>query len=231
MRAALACALTLSVGTAHAFPPGPSDGEASQPEPEARQERTGPGDWLAKFPGPQDGFMLRLQSLCGGERYAGRLVSDDPEDAAMRGERLVIGPAECTIRDERLAAIAIPFAVGDDASRTWRLSRTASGVRLRHRHALPDGTEDPASGYGGVADGGGTFTRQAFPVDAETGALFEANGLSASLGNVWAVEVVPGDALAYEMTRPGRRFRAEFDLAQPLDGGALADDQAARAVP
>ena len=217
--------LLATFGTAHAFPPAPPN-EAPAEEP--RAERTGPGDWLEKFPGPQEGFMLRLQALCTGERYAGRLVSDDPQDADMRGERLVMGPADCTVVGGRLTAIAIPFAVGDDASRTWRLTRTPTGVKLRHRHGLADGGEDPVSGYGGVAEGGGTFTRQAFPADAETQALFDAQGLPQSKPNVWAVEVIPGDSFAYELTRPGRAFRAEFDLARPLPS---EPDQAARATP
>lgn len=211
--AALA-ALTASV--AHAFPPQSRGAEPAKTERSAPEEKTGPGDWLQKFPGPQDGFMLRLQSLCGGARYGGRLVSDDPQDADMVGERMVMGPADCTLIDGRLAAIAIPFAVGDDASRTWLISRTASGVKLRHRHLLADGTEDPVSQYGGVADGGGTFTRQAFPTDAETRALFTAQGIPQSNPNVWAVEIIPGDSYAYQMSRPGRMFRVEFDLLRPL---------------
>ena len=234
MSATLSPALALLLA---AFPPQPGGAVPdARPEPLPREERTGPDDWLEKFPGPQDGFMLRLQSLCTGERYAGRMVSGDPRDADMRGEPLTMGPADCTLDDGRLTAIAIPFAVGDDASRTWRLSRTGVGIKLRHRHVLPDGTEDPVSGYGGVAmssgeGGGGTFTRQAFPADAETRALFLREGLDASVANVWSVEIVPGDGFAYALDRPGgdggpRAFRAAFDLARPLPREA---DQAARA--
>ena len=208
-----------------AFPPQP--GSAPEPaEPLPREEKTGPKDWLAKFPGPQEGFMLRLQSLCTGEAYAGRVVSDDPEDEDMRAQRLIMGPARCALTDGRLASIAIPFAVGDDTSRTWMISRTASGLKLRHRHTLPDGSEDPVSRYGGVAEGGGTFTIQAFPTDAETRALFEREGLPQSSPNVWTLSIVPGDAFAYAMERPGRAFRAEFDLMRPVDARGR---QAARA--
>ena len=199
-----------------AFPPQPAGAAPEPAKPAATEEKTGPGDWLQKFPGPQEGFLIRLQSLCGGERYGGRVVSSDPEDADMRGEPLTMGPAACETEDGRLTRIAIPFAVGEDASRTWIVTRTESGLKLRHRHLLADGAEDPVSQYGGVADGGGTFTRQAFPADAETRALFDAQGLPQSGANVWAVEIVPGDAFAYEMTRPGRAFRAEFDLMRPL---------------
>lgn len=178
-------------------------------------------DVLDKFPGPQDGFMLRLQSLCGGERYPGRVTSDDPQDAEMRGERLVMGPADCTLAaDGTLSHVAIPFAVGDDASRTWVIDRTEAGLRLRHRHTHEDGTTDALTMYGGTTTDEGGFTRQAFPADAESRALFAEQGIPASSANVWAVEVVPGDAFAYELERPGRAFRAEFDLSRPLTGGA-----------
>lgn len=208
-----------------AFPPQP--GSAPEPvEPLPREEKTGPDDWLAKFPGPQEGFMLRMQSLCTGQRFAGRVVSDDSQDADMRGQPLVMGPADCTLTDDgRLAAIAIPFAVGDDASRTWLVSRTETGLKLRHRHALPDGTEDPVSQYGGVAEGGGTFTTQAFPTDAETRALFEREGLPQSNPNVWTLSIVPGDSFAYALVRPGRAFRAEFDLMEPLPERQAARDR------
>jgi hypothetical protein len=31
-----------------------------------------------------------------------------------------------------------------------------------------------------------------------------------------AMDVHPGRMLAYELTRPGRKFRLEFDLTQPV---------------
>jgi hypothetical protein len=34
--------------------------------------------------------------------------------------------------------------------------------------------------------------------------------------NVWAVEVEPGALFAYELRRPGRFFRVEFDLKRPI---------------
>lgn len=196
------------------FPPQPG---AGTPDPtEERPART-VGDLVGNFPGPQDGFMIRLQSLCTGDRYEGRVTSDDPEDEAMRAERLVIGPAECrTDEAGRLLRAEVPFAVGEDESRTWIVSRVGGGVRLRHEHLASDGTEDAVSGYGGQTASEGTFTQQAFPADAESRALFEAEGIPASAQNVWALEVVPGDSLAYELERPGRAFRAEFDLARPL---------------
>jgi len=34
--------------------------------------------------------------------------------------------------------------------------------------------------------------------------------------NVWAIEVEPGHLFAYELRRPERHFRVEFDLTRPL---------------
>ena len=64
----------------------------------------------------------------------------------------------------------------------------------------------------------GTALRQAFPVDAESVAMFRREGLEASVSNTWAMEIAPGERFLYELTRPGgRRFQVEFDLARPVD--------------
>ena len=45
--------------------------------------------------------------------------------------------------------IRIPFHVGDDASRTWVVTRTTTGYRLKHDHRHRDGSEDKLTQYGG----------------------------------------------------------------------------------
>ena len=161
-------------------------------------------------PDPVDRFFANLQALCG-RAYAGRLVSEDAADAAFHGQRLVMHVRDCSAREVR-----IPFAVGEDRSRTWVVTRTPSGLRLKHDHRHADGTPDRRTNYGGDARPGGTAERQAFPADAESKALFVADGIPQSVENVWALELRPGAVFAYELTRPGRRFRVEFDLARPL---------------
>jgi hypothetical protein len=37
--------------------------------------------------------------------------------------------------------------------------------------------------------------------------------------NVWAMEVHPARMFAYELRRPGRFFRVEFDLSRPVGPG------------
>jgi hypothetical protein len=164
-------------------------------------------------PQPADAFMARLQALCG-KAFAGRLVTADPADEAMARQPLVMHVREC-----RPGEVRIPFHVGDDRSRIWIVTRTAAGLRLKHDHRHADGTPDELTMYGGDTVTPGTAGRQAFPVDAESIALFTRTGRTVSNSNVWAMEVQPG-LFAYELRRPpipgGRFFRVEFDLANPV---------------
>jgi hypothetical protein len=155
---------------------------------------------------PADEFMANLKQLCG-KTLSGKLVSTDAADADFAGKALVMGAVACSESE-----LAIPFAVGDNRSRTWLITRTAEGVRLKHVHKHDDGTEDAVSRYGGDTAAPGTATRQEFPADDFSKQLFTANKLERSLTNVWAVEIVPGKHFAYELRRPGRFFRLEFAL-------------------
>lgn len=163
---------------------------------------------------PADLFMARLQAFCG-KAFAGRLVTSDPADDDMRSQRLVMYVREC-----RPGEVRIPFHVGDDRSRTWIITRTATGLRLKHDHRHADGSPDELTMYGGDSASPGTANRQEFPVDAESIALFTRTGRSVSNTNVWAMEVTAA-AFSYELRRPpvpgGRFFRVEFDLTRPVD--------------
>lgn len=113
--------------------------------------------------------------------------------------------------------LRIPFHVGDDRSRTWVLTRRADGLRLKHDHRHADGSPDATTMYGGDTRDAGSERRQEFPVDAESVALFRAQGLQASLTNTWAMEIQPESEFVYELSRPGGRlFRVSFDLTQPI---------------
>lgn len=155
---------------------------------------------------PADAFMANLNQLCG-QTHEGRLVTSDPADADFAGKKLVMGPVACTTNE-----VAIPFAVGDNRSRTWVITRTGAGVRLKHVHRHDDGSEDKVSRYGGDTATEGTATRQEFPVDEFSKLMFKANKLERSVTNVWAVEAEPGKHFAYELRRTNRFFRVEFDL-------------------
>ena len=113
--------------------------------------------------------------------------------------------------------LRIPFHVGEDHSRTWVLTRTADGLRLKHDHRHADGSPDAATLYGGDTAEAGSPMRQVFPVDADSRAMFEREGLNASLQNAWAMEIEPGKRFVYELRRPGGRlFQVEFDLTAPV---------------
>ncbi|MFN3514544.1 MAG: hypothetical protein ACK41C_15975 [Phenylobacterium sp.] len=160
----------------------------------------------------QEAFFARLQSLCG-QSFSGRLATDDPADADFAGKPLVMQVAACSDDEVR-----IPFHVGEDRSRTWVVTRTETGLRLKHDHRHEDGSEDALSQYGGDTADTGTARRQEFPVDEFSKALFTRENRQVSLTNVWALEVEPGEIFAYELRRPGtpgRFFRVEFDLTAP----------------
>jgi hypothetical protein len=151
-------------------------------------------------------FWNQVFALCG-SAYAGRLVEAPAGDTSFAGKSLVMHVRSC---DD--SVIRIPFHVGEDRSRTWVLTRTARGVRLKHDHRHADGTPDSVTQYGGdsradpvVADG------LEFPADSFTAAL-----IPPAATNVWTMIVVPGTRFVYALRREGteRRFRVEFDLTR-----------------
>jgi hypothetical protein len=176
----------------------------AEPAPEAEETATD----------PQVAFMANLSELCG-QAFAGQLVSTDEGDADIASVPLVMHVASCA-PDQ----IRIPFHVGDDRSRTWVITDTGTGLQLKHDHRHEDGSEDAVTQYGGDTADLGTANRQEFPVDAESIALFEREGLAVSVTNVWAVEV-NDQVFAYELRRPAgeneRFFRVEFDLTTPVE--------------
>jgi hypothetical protein len=163
---------------------------------------------------PQGRFMAGLASHCG-KAYAGRLVSTDAADADMAGRAMVVHFRDCSP-----ARMAIPFHVqGEDGtwdrSRTWLITRTDAGLRLKHDHRHEDGSPDAVTMYGGDTADNGTAAVQAFPVDQESIAMFRAGGLTASVTNMWQVEVA-ATTYTYQLSRAGRLFRVEFDLTRPV---------------
>jgi hypothetical protein len=161
---------------------------------------------------PESQFRDRLALLCG-QAFEGAIVSQDAADDAWRAERVVMHVRDCSTSE-----IRIPLAVGDDRSRTWVLTRDKGTLGLHHIHLHEDGSEDALSGYGGRVLAAGSGSRQDFPADAATKALFDREGIPVSIANVWAIEVRPADAVfAYELARPGRFFRVEFDTSKPVD--------------
>jgi len=170
-------------------------------------------------PGPAasaDVFLAALAKHCG-QAFAGRIVANTPTPTTpdpFEGKSLLMHVRGC---EDPTRELRVPFHVGDDRSRTWVITRTTRGLRLKHDHRHEDGSEDVLTQYGGETTSAGTARRQEFPADAESIALFKREGSAASITNIWAMEIEPGQRFLYELARPGGRlFQVEFDLRTPI---------------
>ncbi len=149
----------------------------------------------------QELFWTHLTALCG-KAFEGKGVEAPAGNTTYVDKRLVMHVRRC-----EADVIAIPFHVGENRSRTWVVTRTPAGLRLKHDHRHEDGTEDAVTQYGGDTAAAGTAVRQDFPTDNP------ARGLT-----IWFLELEPGRRFAYGLRREGsdRRFRMEFDLTREV---------------
>lgn len=157
----------------------------------------------------QQAFWKALH-LLEGKAFAGRVVvGTAPTDAQFADKRLVMHVRKAA--DDR---IEIPFHVGDDRSRTWVLTKTDGGLRLKHDHRKADGTPDPVTQYGGDTRDDGGDDKQEFHADAHTAEL-----IPAAKTNIWTMELQPGKTFNYALRRDAekRYFRVEFDLTKPVE--------------
>jgi hypothetical protein len=155
-----------------------------------------------------DAFWGAVRPLCG-QAFAGRVVEGtEPSDDAMRAQALVMHVRSCS--DEE---IRIPFHVGDNRSRTWVITRTADGVRLKHDHRHEDGTPDKVTQYGGDTRPGDDDRALDFYADEFTAGL-----IPAARTNIWTMAIEPAATFTYALRREdsGRRFRVDFDLAKAI---------------
>ncbi|MCA1798465.1 MAG: hypothetical protein LC632_03125 [Xanthomonadaceae bacterium] len=152
-------------------------------------------------------FMENLRTMCGNS-YRGELLEFNEGDADMVGQALVMHVRDCD-DDE----IRIPFHVGENRSRTWIFTLTEEGLRLKHDHRQPDGSDDEVTMYGGDTVEVGTGTRQAFHADRYTGEM-----LPVSANNVWTVEVIPGEVFSYYLRRRNEPLEFRADGAQGVGG-------------
>jgi hypothetical protein len=160
------------------------------------------------LPPAQEKFWAELRALCG-QAFAGKIAeSTSATDAAFAGKPLVMHVRACGDHE-----IKIPFHVGDNRSRTWVITRTATGLRLKHDHRHEDGTADKITQYGGDTATAGTARQQDFPADT-----FTAELIPAAKTNVWSFLFSDDKTLSYRLVRAseGRRFRVEFDLTKPV---------------
>ena len=184
-------------------------------------------------PNEQDVFMDQLTKLCG-NAYSAKVVSTDARDSVWRSSAIIVGPVNC----ER-SSIIFPLSIGDNRAQSWVIQAKSGGLSFKHvhkQHAHSDGSVDPINNYGGQTQSMGSALRQDFPADTFSRKLFREQGLPASATNVWALDIKPGEALGYEMSRPqtlaqlkageaARYFRMEVDISAPLPAAtAILED-------
>lgn len=153
-------------------------------------------------------FFESLGKLCGA-RFEGAMTFPTSGQDDFAGKLLVAEFQSCTTSE-----IRIPFAVGENTSRTWIISRTAGGLQLKHDHRHPDGTEDAVSMYGGEALPNGSAASQSFAADAHTKQL-----IPDAATNVWTISLSnEGSTLVYDLKRHEKpRFTAELKRVDAVD--------------
>jgi hypothetical protein len=161
----------------------------------------------------QAAFMHALQPYCG-QAYAAQIVQDSAPSPAWDH------PLVVHIRDCEQSVIRMPLHVGDDRSRTWVLTQHSEHIDFQHIHLHEDGSPDAVSPYGGQTVEEGSATRQSFPADEASKALFIANGLDVSVNNTWTIflsgDLPDSQMMHYQLSRPGRLFEVQVDLSQPV---------------
>jgi len=158
-----------------------------------------------RLPAEQDAVWSALLDLCG-KAY-------ERVDA-----RYVMHVRQC-YPDE----IRIPVHVGGEdgswnRSRTWILTRTQEGIRLKHDHRHEDGTEEEVTQYGGDTRDAGSAGIQTFPADEFTRTVI-GELVRGAANNIWRMEVTPGEVFAYRLTRStfDNALRWTFDLTNPVE--------------
>lgn len=161
----------------------------------------------AAVPSGAEVFWTELTKLCG-KAYSGSIAAAPADDTTFKDKALVMHVRSC-----EEGRIRIPFFVGDDRSRTWVLTKQGDRILLKHDHRHKDGTPDKITMYGGLTSNNGTTGRQVFPADQETAEL-----LPSAAGNVWWMELVPGEYFSYNLRRIGtdRYFSVRFDLKKTV---------------
>ena len=160
-------------------------------------------------------FWNHLSLSCG-KSFIGHSSFPDDVNDSFYGKTL-----KAVIQDCSDSEIRVPFAVGDNNSRTWIFTKTEQGIQLKHQHLHDDGTPDEVSNYGGMGSDGESALIQAgvdnemnqvtlsFPADQFTQEL-----IPAASTNVWSITFLSKpngeyNGITYYLTRHGEpRFKA-----------------------
>jgi hypothetical protein len=155
-----------------------------------------------------DAFFDSIAKHCG-KAFEGKVVFDNDPSPAF-DNALIMHVRSCSN-----SQLQVPFHVGDDASRTWIITKTGSGLSLKHDHREKDGSDDELTMYGGHTIDAGYNNVQSFPADAYSKLFFVNLGIAQSVGNTWQMFIYD-NTFSYRLIRQGREFRVEFDLSKPI---------------
>ncbi|WP_064662898.1 hypothetical protein [Pseudoalteromonas sp. MQS005] len=157
-----------------------------------------------------DSFFNSIAAHCG-RAFEGKVTVDNATGpSSFADKKLIMHVRKCNDRE-----LQVPFHVGDDASRTWIITKTGSGLSLKHDHRHKDGSDDVSTMYGGHTVDAGFANMQSFPADQYSKELFVSQGIPQSVGNTWQMYIYP-EQFTYRLIRQGREFRVNFDLTKPI---------------
>lgn len=157
-----------------------------------------------------DAFFNSIAAHCG-KAFEGEVAVDNAKGpSSFTDKKLVMHVRKCSETE-----LQVPFHVGDDASRTWIITKTGSGLSLKHDHRHKDGTDDALTMYGGHTLDAGFAQMQSFPADQYSKELFVKEGIAQSVGNTWQMYIYP-EVFTYRLIRQGRDFKVDFDLTKPI---------------
>ncbi|MEM5510283.1 hypothetical protein WNY98_15505 [Pseudoalteromonas sp. AS71] len=157
-----------------------------------------------------DAFFYSIAAHCG-KAFEGEVAVDNAKGpSSFTDKKLVMHVRKCSETE-----LQVPFHVGDDASRTWIITKTGSGLSLKHDHRHKDGTDDASTMYGGHTLDAGFAQMQSFPADQYSKELFVKEGIAQSVGNTWQMYIYP-EVFTYRLIRQGREFKVDFDLTKPI---------------
>jgi len=156
-----------------------------------------------------DAFFNAIKQHCG-KAFAGKIVVDNFGGDAFANKPLIMHVRQCNDKE-----LQVPFHVGEDSSRTWIITKTGSGLSLKHDHRHQDGSYDIQTMYGGHTLNAGWDQVQSFPADQYSKELFIQQGIPQSAGNTWQMYIYP-EKFSYRLVRQGREFRVDFDLTKEI---------------
>jgi|TARA_E500000178_G_scaffold187581_1_gene185707 hypothetical protein len=157
-----------------------------------------------------DSFFNSIAAHCG-KAFEGKVTVDNATGpSSFADKKLIMHVRKCNDRE-----LQVPFHVGDDASRTWIITKTGSGLSLKHDHRHKDGSDDVSTMYGGHTLDAGFANMQSFPADQYSKELFVSQGIPQSVGNTWQMYIY-SEQFTYRLIRQGREFRVDFDLTKPI---------------